>query len=225
MSSSSQIENELASIDFIAASNKLASKSTSSTGTTLTCLSLNHQNFINSLTNGSSDLIDKLPTNVKFELDQLELELIEGDITQKGYDKKRAKLLAPFLNTSHKLEQLDNANSVSSSSSSKQETTTNSDLNNAILELKKATSDKSNNNSNSTDSSTSSKNKILVNKRVKRNKDSLTNDQEPNRYHSGIYLTLPYKLFSFLFKSKLIITLVPILYTNNIDLYRLSCGN
>jgi hypothetical protein len=186
MSSASQIENELSSIDFITASNKLASKSTSSTGTTLTCLSLSHQNFINSLTNASNDLIDKLPSNVKFELDQLELELIEGDITQKGYDKKRAKLLAPFLNTSYKIEQLDNTNtnkSVSSSSSSRQGTATNSDLNDAILELKQATCNKG---SNSTDSSTSSKNKILVNKRVKRNKDSSTKDQEPNRYHSGI---------------------------------------
>jgi len=188
MSLPSQIETELPSIDLITASNKLASKSTSSTGTTLTLLSLNHQNFINSLTNASNDLIDKLPSNVKFELDQLELELIEGDITQKGYDKKRAKLLAPFLNTSYKIEQLDNINtntnkSVSSSSSTRQGTTPNSDLNDAILELKQATSNKST--SNSTDSSASSKNKILVNKRVKRNKDSSTKDQEPSRYHSG----------------------------------------
>ena len=42
---------------------------------------------------------DNLPPNVRFELDQLELELIEGDITQKGYDKKRAKLLASYLTT------------------------------------------------------------------------------------------------------------------------------
>ena len=42
---------------------------------------------------------DNLPPNVRFELDQLELELIEGDITQKGYDKKRAKLLANYLTT------------------------------------------------------------------------------------------------------------------------------
>lgn len=37
-----------------------------------------------------------LPSSVRFELDQLELELLEGDITQKGYDKKRAKLLMPY---------------------------------------------------------------------------------------------------------------------------------
>ena len=42
---------------------------------------------------------DQLPAHVRFELDQLELELIEGDITQKGYDKKKAKLLASYLST------------------------------------------------------------------------------------------------------------------------------
>lgn len=41
--------------------------------------------------------LDHLPTNVRFELDQLELELLEGDLTQKGYDKKKARLLAPYL--------------------------------------------------------------------------------------------------------------------------------
>lgn len=46
----------------------------------------------------SSLNLDLLPSNVKFELDQLELELLEGDITQKGYDKKRAKLIEPYLN-------------------------------------------------------------------------------------------------------------------------------
>jgi hypothetical protein len=40
--------------------------------------------------------LEHLPTSVRFELDQLELELLEGDITQKGYDKKKAKLLAPY---------------------------------------------------------------------------------------------------------------------------------
>jgi hypothetical protein len=43
--------------------------------------------------------LEQLPANVRFELDQLELELLEGDITQKGYDKKRAKLLANYLST------------------------------------------------------------------------------------------------------------------------------
>lgn len=41
-------------------------------------------------------LLDKLPLNIKNELDQLELELLEGDITQKGYEKKRNKLLEPY---------------------------------------------------------------------------------------------------------------------------------
>ncbi|RNA40286.1 disco-interacting 2 -like protein, partial [Brachionus plicatilis] len=45
----------------------------------------------------SSLNLDRLPSNVKFELDQLELELLEGDITQKGYDKKIAKLIEPYL--------------------------------------------------------------------------------------------------------------------------------
>lgn len=49
-------------------------------------------------TNELNIRLDKLPTNVRFELDQLELELLEGDITQKGYEKKKSKLLAPYLN-------------------------------------------------------------------------------------------------------------------------------
>uniref|UniRef100_A0A915CJN9 DMAP1-binding domain-containing protein n=1 Tax=Parascaris univalens TaxID=6257 RepID=A0A915CJN9_PARUN len=40
-----------------------------------------------------------LPSDVRERLAQLELELSEGDITQKGYDKKRQQLLAPFINT------------------------------------------------------------------------------------------------------------------------------
>jgi hypothetical protein len=51
--------------------------------------------------NTSQFNLDNLPSNIKFELDQLELELLEGDITQKGYDKKKAKLLAPYLNDSN----------------------------------------------------------------------------------------------------------------------------
>uniref|UniRef100_A0A6Q2Y021 DMAP1-binding domain-containing protein n=1 Tax=Esox lucius TaxID=8010 RepID=A0A6Q2Y021_ESOLU len=38
-----------------------------------------------------------IPKEVRDHLAELELELSEGDITQKGYEKKRAKLLAPFL--------------------------------------------------------------------------------------------------------------------------------
>ncbi|KAK6308473.1 hypothetical protein J4Q44_G00217440 [Coregonus suidteri] len=38
-----------------------------------------------------------IPKEVRDHLAELQLELSEGDITQKGYEKKRAKLLAPFL--------------------------------------------------------------------------------------------------------------------------------
>ncbi|KAL5290225.1 DIP2 family protein [Megaselia abdita] len=40
-----------------------------------------------------------LPEDVLEKLAELSLELSEGDITQKGHDKKRAKILAPFLRT------------------------------------------------------------------------------------------------------------------------------
>merc|ERR1719203_2550275 len=40
---------------------------------------------------------EDLPENVKNDLAELDLELSEGDITQKGYEKKRLKLLTPFL--------------------------------------------------------------------------------------------------------------------------------
>ncbi|GAB0191878.1 disco-interacting protein 2 A [Grus japonensis] len=38
-----------------------------------------------------------LPPEVRESLAELELELSEGDITQKGYEKKRAKLLARYI--------------------------------------------------------------------------------------------------------------------------------
>ncbi|XP_028971471.2 disco-interacting protein 2 homolog A isoform X3 [Esox lucius] len=38
-----------------------------------------------------------LPADVREKLAELELELSEGDITQKGYEKKRSKLLAPYI--------------------------------------------------------------------------------------------------------------------------------
>ncbi|XP_053352065.1 disco-interacting protein 2 homolog A isoform X2 [Clarias gariepinus] len=38
-----------------------------------------------------------LPSEVREKLAELELELSEGDITQKGYEKKRGKLLAPYI--------------------------------------------------------------------------------------------------------------------------------
>ena len=39
----------------------------------------------------------ELPEDVVDKIAELDLELSEGDITQKGYEKKRAKLLEPFL--------------------------------------------------------------------------------------------------------------------------------
>ncbi|KAM4701610.1 disco-interacting protein 2 homolog B [Discoglossus pictus] len=41
--------------------------------------------------------LSALPKEVREQLAELELELSEGDITQKGYEKKRAKLLAPYI--------------------------------------------------------------------------------------------------------------------------------
>jgi len=38
-----------------------------------------------------------LPPPVLEKLRELNAELAEGDITQKGYEKKRAKLLGPYL--------------------------------------------------------------------------------------------------------------------------------
>ncbi|XP_026477110.1 disco-interacting protein 2 isoform X2 [Ctenocephalides felis] len=38
----------------------------------------------------------KLPEDVRDKLAELDLELSEGDITQKGYEKKRSRLLAPY---------------------------------------------------------------------------------------------------------------------------------
>ena len=39
----------------------------------------------------------ELPEDVVEKIAELDLELSEGDITQKGYEKKKNKLLAPFL--------------------------------------------------------------------------------------------------------------------------------
>lgn len=41
--------------------------------------------------------IGKLPTETRAKLAELELELSEGDITQKGYEKKKLRLLAPYI--------------------------------------------------------------------------------------------------------------------------------
>lgn len=42
---------------------------------------------------------DTLPDDVREKLAELDLELSEGDITKKGYDKKRNVLLAPYKNS------------------------------------------------------------------------------------------------------------------------------
>ncbi|XP_069509549.1 disco-interacting protein 2 homolog B isoform X2 [Ambystoma mexicanum] len=41
--------------------------------------------------------VGSLPREIREQLAELELELSEGDITQKGYEKKRSKLLAPYV--------------------------------------------------------------------------------------------------------------------------------
>ncbi|XP_013409759.1 disco-interacting protein 2 homolog C isoform X2 [Lingula anatina] len=41
--------------------------------------------------------ISKLPLDVRARLAELDLELSEGDITQKGFEKKRARLLQPYM--------------------------------------------------------------------------------------------------------------------------------
>ncbi|XP_063286120.1 disco-interacting protein 2 homolog A isoform X3 [Pelobates fuscus] len=46
---------------------------------------------------GGCALLDSLPMDIRESLAELELELSEGDITQKGYEKKRAKLLARYI--------------------------------------------------------------------------------------------------------------------------------
>ena len=37
------------------------------------------------------------PVDIRAKLAELDLELSEGDITQKGYDKKRQRLLSPYI--------------------------------------------------------------------------------------------------------------------------------
>jgi hypothetical protein len=61
--------------------------------------------------------VQKLPANIKFELDQLELELLEGDITQKGYDKKRAKLLEAYVKSISMSKDVSSSNTQSNSDS------------------------------------------------------------------------------------------------------------
>uniref|UniRef100_A0A8C1K344 Disco-interacting protein 2 homolog Bb n=1 Tax=Cyprinus carpio TaxID=7962 RepID=A0A8C1K344_CYPCA len=47
--------------------------------------------------------VSALPQEVREQLAELDLELSEGDITQKGYEKKRAKVLAPYLTQTQNL--------------------------------------------------------------------------------------------------------------------------
>uniref|UniRef100_A0A914QYV0 DMAP1-binding domain-containing protein n=1 Tax=Panagrolaimus davidi TaxID=227884 RepID=A0A914QYV0_9BILA len=58
--------------------------------------------------------ISKLPAEVREQLAQLELELSEGDITEKGFKKKRDKLLQPYLGNK-KIEKVNGADSSSPS--------------------------------------------------------------------------------------------------------------
>ncbi|KAM4024632.1 disco-interacting protein 2 homolog A isoform 8-T8 [Anomaloglossus baeobatrachus] len=46
---------------------------------------------------GGCALLEALPVEIRESLAELELELSEGDITQKGYEKKRAKLLGRYI--------------------------------------------------------------------------------------------------------------------------------
>merc|ERR1712079_405445 len=67
-------------------------------------------------------MVTILPQEVIDALAELDLELSEGDITQKGYDKKRTKLLAPYIRKT-KIEQITlnssaNTSSISVASSS-----------------------------------------------------------------------------------------------------------
>lgn len=57
---------------------------------------LGDDNFIMTMADQCID-VTSLPIEIREKLAELELELSEGDITQKGYEKKRARLLAPYL--------------------------------------------------------------------------------------------------------------------------------
>ncbi|CAF3352717.1 unnamed protein product [Rotaria sp. Silwood1] len=62
-------------------------------------------------TTNSNNLL--LPMDIQQKLQELELELAEGDITQKGFEKKRTKLLAPYqqqLNETHVGNNMNNNN-------------------------------------------------------------------------------------------------------------------
>ena len=63
--------------------------------------------------------VDQLPPNVRDELSQLELELLEGDLTQKGYDKKKTKLLMPYLTQPEQQLNLSATSSTTTTAASK----------------------------------------------------------------------------------------------------------
>jgi hypothetical protein len=91
--------------------------------------------------------VQKLPASIKFELDQLELELLEGDITQKGYDKKRSRLLETYL----KSLSLSNDQSCSSNAQSNSDCKETSDsirIKEKIRVYRKKNKDEANSNSN-----------------------------------------------------------------------------
>ena len=98
LSSSNHIDTSNNMTTTTSSINSNTSSSSSSSSSSSTALSTN------SLTNNAdanTNLNPHLPAHMRFELDQLELELLEGDITQKGYDKKKAKLLANYLSTTN----------------------------------------------------------------------------------------------------------------------------
>ena len=54
----------------------------------------------------------ELPEDVVDKIAELDLELSEGDITQKGYEKKRTKLLEPYMKNDKENKSKTNGNSL-----------------------------------------------------------------------------------------------------------------
>jgi hypothetical protein len=120
--------------------------------------------------------VQSLPASIKFELDQLELELLEGDITQKGYDKKRARILDAYLNSISPMRNgnKDNGhNTNQTSSASNTHSATNSDGKEESA------------------SSTKTKEKIRVYRKKNKDESGGSNGNSSgangNRYHSGLF--------------------------------------
>ncbi|CAF4555860.1 unnamed protein product [Rotaria sp. Silwood2] len=59
-------------------------------------------------TTNSNNLL--LPMDIQQKLQELELELAEGDITQKGFEKKRTKLLTPYQQQLNEIQIMNNTN-------------------------------------------------------------------------------------------------------------------